>query len=175
MNKLSHLKSKKKKGKPNDKPKELRVQKIQAGTVIDHITSGYALAVLQILGITGQEGDVISIAMNVRSKVLGKKDVIKVEGRELTTDEINRIALVAPNATINIIRKYRIHKKTRITVPNEIIGIVRCANPSCITNNERGIRSNFEVVDRTPVTLRCTYCKRITGHDHIIEQLQGLC
>lgn len=157
------------------KSKEMRIQKIKAGTVIDHITSGYALAVLQILGITGREGDVISIAMNVQSKRLGKKDIIKVEGREITAEEINRIALVAPKASINIIRDYKVHKKTRISVPDEIIGIVQCANPSCITNNERGIRSNFRVVDRTPVILRCTYCKRITGHNQIIEQLLGQC
>jgi aspartate carbamoyltransferase regulatory subunit len=151
---------------------ELRIQKIQAGTVIDHITAGYALAVLQILGITGQEGVVLSIAMNVQSKRMRKKDIIKVEGRELTADEINRIALIAPQATINIIRRYKIFSKMRIEVPDEIVGIVRCVNPSCITNNERGITRKFTVVDRSPVTLRCSYCKRITSQDYIIEQLQ---
>lgn len=170
---MSPTKEKRSKAKPETK--ELRVQKIQAGTVIDHITAGYALAVLQILGITGREGDIISIAMNVLSKRMEKKDIIKVEGREITPEEINRIALVAPNASINIIRDYKIHKKTRISVPDEITGIVRCANPSCITNNERGIRSSFQVVERKPVVLRCTYCNRITGHNQIIEQLQGQC
>ena len=111
--------------------------------------------------------------MNVHSKRLGKKDIIKVESREITADEINRIALVAPQATINIIRNYKIHTKMRIEVPDEIIGIVRCENPSCITNNERGIKSHFSVVDRSPVTLRCTYCKRISSQDHLVEQLQG--
>ncbi|MFW9934080.1 MAG: aspartate carbamoyltransferase regulatory subunit [Candidatus Thorarchaeota archaeon] len=169
---MSRTKSKASKIKTNDRPTELRVQKIQAGTVIDHITAGYALAVLQILGITGREGDVISIAMNVQSKRMGKKDIIKVERRELTAEEINRIALIAPQATINIIRNYKIYSKMRIEVPDEIIGIVRCVNPSCITNNERGITSHFTVVDRSPVTLRCSYCKRITSQDFIIEQLQ---
>ena len=166
---------KKKSAKPptEEKPNELRVQKIKAGTVIDHITAGNALAVLQILGITGREGDVISIAMNVQSKRMGKKDIIKIESREITADEINRIALVAPQATINIIRTYKIHTKMRIEVPDEIIGIVRCENPSCITNNERGIKSHFSVVDRSPVTLRCSYCKRISSQDHLVEQLQG--
>ena len=92
---------------------------------------------------------------------------------ELTTEEINRIAMIAPQATINIIREFRIHQKTRITIPDEIVGIVQCQNPSCITNNERGIFSNFKVEDRNPVTLRCMYCKRITDHDHIVEQLLG--
>ncbi|MFW9986520.1 MAG: aspartate carbamoyltransferase regulatory subunit [Candidatus Odinarchaeota archaeon] len=170
---MTQTKRKSRQPKVDAKSKELLVQKIQAGTVIDHITAGYALAVMQILGITGREGDIISIAMNVQSKRMKKKDIIKVEGREITTEEINRIALVAPNATINIIRDYKIHEKTRITVPDEIIGIVRCQNPSCITNNERGIMSNFQVVDRSPVRLRCGYCKQITGHDNIIEQLLG--
>lgn len=170
---MSSPKRKSLKPKTEEKADTLRVQKIQGGTVIDHITAGYALAVLQILGITGRDGDVISIAMNVRSKRMGKKDIIKVEGRELTADEINRIALVAPKATINIIRKYKIHTKMRIEVPDEIIGIVRCENPSCITNNERGIKSHFSVVDRSPVTLRCSYCKRISRQEHLITQLQG--
>ncbi len=157
----------------SSKSKELRVQKIQNGTVIDHITAGYALAVLEILGISGREGEVISIAMNVQSKRMGKKDIIKVEGRELTQEEINRIALIAPNATINIIRKFKIHTKTRITIPEQIEGIVQCANPSCITNNERAILSRFIVIERKPVTLRCTYCHRITDHNQIIKQLLG--
>ncbi len=170
---MSPSKTKSVKSKPHAKPKELLVQKIQGGTVIDHITAGNALAVLQILSITGQEGDIISIAMNVKSKRMGKKDIIKVEGREITADEINRIVLVAPQATINIIRKYKIFAKMRIEVPDEIAGIVRCVNPSCITNNERGIIGKFKVMGRSPVTLRCSYCQRITNHDYIIEQLQG--
>ena len=157
----------------SDTSKELRIQKISAGTVVDHITAGYALAVLQILGITGATGEVVSIAMNVQSQKLGKKDVIKVEGKELTSEEINRIAMVAPNATINIIRNYEVFKKHRIAVPDHVEGIVRCANPSCITNRERGITSRFIVVERTPVTLRCKYCQRITSHDNIIAQLLG--
>jgi aspartate carbamoyltransferase regulatory subunit len=157
----------------SNKSQELRVQKIKDGTVIDHITAGYALAVLEILGISGREGEVISIVMNVQSKRMGKKDIIKVEGRELTQEEINRIALVAPNATINFIRKFKIHAKTRISVPDQIQGIVQCANPSCITNNERGITSRFIVIERKPVTLRCTYCNRITDHNQIVKQLLG--
>ena len=166
---------KKKTKSPTKKEKidVLRVQKIRAGTVIDHIEAGYALAVLEILGITGQEGDVISIALNVHSKRMGKKDIIKVEGRELTAEEISRIALVAPNSTINIIRNYKVHSKVRVTVPDQIEGIVQCANPSCITNNERGITSCFMVIQRTPVTLRCEYCKRITDHENICNQLLG--
>ncbi|MFX0169741.1 MAG: aspartate carbamoyltransferase regulatory subunit [Candidatus Hodarchaeota archaeon] len=159
--------------KPEPRHDEMRIQKIRAGTVIDHITAGYALAVMQILGITGREGDVISIGMNVQSKRLKKKDIIKIEGREITLEEINRIAMIAPQATINIIRDYKIHQKTRISIPDEIMGIVRCQNPSCITNNERGIKSNFKVVNRLPVTLRCDYCKRITDHENIVEQLLG--
>lgn len=158
---------------PNDNQK-LQVQKINDGTVIDHITASYALAVLEILGITGRAGDSIYIAMNVQSKRMGKKDIIKVEGRELTTDEINKIALIAPTATINIIRKFRVHAKQRIIVPDNIEGIVHCANPSCITNNERGITSSFKVIQRNPVTIRCTYCQHITSHDNIINQLLGL-
>ena len=94
--------------------KELRVSKIRNGTVIDHISGGYALEVAKILGITGREGRVITIAVNVPSKRFGVKDVVKVEGRALNAREVNRIALVAPHATINIIRNYCVVEKLEV-------------------------------------------------------------
>ena len=86
----------------------LRVSKIKDGTVIDHITSGHALDVVKILGITGKSGNIVTIAMNVPSKRMGKKDIVKIEGRELKAEEVDKIALIAPNATINIIRDYKV-------------------------------------------------------------------
>ncbi|MEM3575353.1 MAG: aspartate carbamoyltransferase regulatory subunit, partial [Candidatus Bathyarchaeia archaeon] len=83
--------------------KDLRIQKIENGTVIDHITAGYALDVLRILNMDGKDGHVISIAMNVRSDKMGKKDIVKIENRELRQQEVDKIALLAPKATINII------------------------------------------------------------------------
>jgi len=108
---------------------ELRVQKIKDGTVIDHITQGNALNVLRILGITGKEGNIVSIVMNVPSRKLGKKDIVKIEGRELNPREVNMIALIAPKATINIIRDYQVIEKRKVKLPKVIKGIVKCINP----------------------------------------------
>ena len=85
---------------------ELRVSKIKDGTVIDHISGGYALDVVKILGITGREKRVMTIAINVPSHRFRVKDIVKIEGRALNTQEVNKIALVAPHATINIIGDY---------------------------------------------------------------------
>jgi aspartate carbamoyltransferase regulatory subunit len=151
--------------------KELRVGKIRAGTVIDHITPGRAFAVLKILGITGEEGDVVSALMNVPSKKHGKKDVIKVENRELTEKEVNKIALAAPNATISIIKNFRVSEKRRVQLPGVIHGIIKCSNPGCITNLEESIVPKFKVVDQHPLTLRCHYCERVTTEKEVIAQL----
>ncbi|MEM2428402.1 MAG: aspartate carbamoyltransferase regulatory subunit, partial [Candidatus Bathyarchaeia archaeon] len=110
--------------------KELRVSKIEDGTVIDHITAGYALAVLRIIGLTGKEGNIISILMNVPSQKLGRKDIVKVENRELREDEVHKIALIAPNATINIIRNYEVVEKNKVKLPKIIKGVIKCANAS---------------------------------------------
>ncbi|RLG87531.1 MAG: aspartate carbamoyltransferase regulatory subunit [Thermoprotei archaeon] len=140
-------------------PSSLTVSKIRNGTVIDHIPAGKALLVLRILGITGREGLRTAVLMNVESKKLGRKDIIKIEGRELTSDEVNVIALVAPSATINIIRNYTVYKKLKVTIPQEIRGFIRCPNPTCITNRRReGLVTRFRVVKREPLTLQCVYC-----------------
>ena len=146
--------------------KELKVQPIKDGTVIDHITPGNALKVLKILGIEGKEGSIISIAMNVVGK-RGKKDIVKIENRELDAKEVDKIALIAPNATINIIRNYEVVEKHRVIIPEEIIGIVKCPNPNCISNSNEPIESKFVVANRKPLKIKCYYCEREPNMDEI--------
>ena len=112
--------------------RELRVSKIKDGTVIDHISGGYALDVAKILGITGHERGVMTIAINVPSKRLRVKDIVKIEGRELNSREVNRIALVAPHASINIIRDYCVVEKLEVKLPKVIEDIIKCVNPSVV-------------------------------------------
>lgn len=150
--------------------KELRVSKIRDGTVIDHITAGYALAVLRIIGLTGREGSVISVIMNVPSKKLGKKDIVKVENRELKEDEVHKIALIAPKATINIVRNYEVVEKKKVELPKIIRNVVRCANPSCITNGGEPIQPLFLVETVDPLRLRCHYCNRVMTRAEVINQ-----
>jgi aspartate carbamoyltransferase regulatory subunit len=150
---------------------ELRVEKIKDGTVIDHITQGNALNVLRILGITGKEGNVVSIVMNVPSKKLGKKDIVKIEGRELSPREVNMIALIAPKATINIVRNYQVVEKSKVKLPKVIKGIIRCINPNCISNNPREpIEPVFTVISEHPTKLRCQYCGMVMLHEDIEKQ-----
>ncbi|MEM1767462.1 MAG: aspartate carbamoyltransferase regulatory subunit [Candidatus Bathyarchaeia archaeon] len=98
----------------------LYVSKIRNGTVIDHITGGHALDVIKILGITGRENRIITIAMNVPSKRYGVKDIVKIEGRELNPQEVHKIALLAPHSTIKIIRDYNVVEKIIVKLPSVI-------------------------------------------------------
>ncbi len=148
----------------------LRVSKIRNGTVIDHITSGHALDVAKILGITGKSGNIVTIAMNVPSKRMGKKDIVKIEGRELKAEEVDKIALIAPNATINIIRDYKVVEKKRVQLPKVIKNIVRCANPACISNSNEPVQPTFYVESQEPLYLKCHYCGYLMERDEILKQ-----
>ncbi len=145
---------------------ELKVSAIREGTVIDHIPAGKGLKVIDILHLNGANGGVLLLASNVTSKKLGRKDIVKVEGKFLSEEEVNKIALIAPNATVNIIRGYGIVEKFRVTLPNEIVGILHCPNPNCVSNHEY-VKSRFHVVSREPLKLRCHYCERTIGMEEI--------
>jgi len=148
----------------------LRVSKIRDGTVIDHITSGHALDVVKILGITGKSGNIVTIAMNVPSKRMGKKDIVKIEGRELKAEEVDKIALIAPHATINIIRDYKVVEKKRVQLPKVIKNIVRCANPACISNSNEPVQPTFYVESQEPLYLKCHYCGYLMEREEILKQ-----
>ncbi|NWG10574.1 aspartate carbamoyltransferase regulatory subunit [Candidatus Bathyarchaeota archaeon] len=149
---------------------ELRVSKIKDGTVIDHITGGHALDVAKILGITGREKRVITIAINVPSKLFKTKDIVKIEGRELNPQEVHKIALLAPHATINIIRGYKVVKKQAVKLPKVIENIIKCANPACISNSNEPVRAKFYVDSEEPLLLKCHYCGFIIEKKDVLEQ-----
>ena len=136
--------------------KELAVAALRAGTVIDRVPCNMLFKAVRILGIEQMTNNV-TIGNNLSSHRLGTKGIIKVADMEFAEDVLNRIALIAPNAKINIIRDYEVAEKRRVTLPDEIVGIVRCDNPKCISNNEP-MRSRFTVIDRDDVTIRCHYC-----------------
>ncbi len=153
--------------------RELRVSKIKDGTVIDHIRGGFALDVIKILGITGKEGRVMTIAINVPSKSFGAKDIIKIEGKALSPQEVNRIALVAPHASINIIQNYEVIKKLEVKLPHTIEGILKCANPQCVSNSEEPIHTRFEVKHEEPLVLKCHYCGVTLEQADVLGQLKA--
>ena len=140
---------------------ELMVRRIHEGTVIDHIDEGKGLQVLSALGIDGKDGNVITIALNVPSGKFKKKDIIKVENKFLKDDDTNKLAVIAPKATVNIIKDYKLVEKRRVSLPNEIDRIFRCSNPECITNSTEHIESVMDVVNKEGLVLKCRYCGRV--------------
>ena len=139
----------------------LLVRRIRDGTVIDHINEGKGLKVLEALGIDGTSGNVITIALNMPSGKLNKKDMIKVEGRFLEDDDTNKLAVIAPASTVNIIKDYKLVEKRRVALPNEIDRIFRCSNPDCISNSAERMDSIMDVIDKEHLVLKCRYCNRI--------------
>lgn len=137
--------------------KTYKVYKIENGTVIDHIPHSKALKVIDILGYT-EEG-LIAIGINLSSKKMGKKDLIKYENKELKKEETDKLALIAPEATINIIKNGKVIEKRKITIPEKLSGIVKCQNPNCISNIEN-IDSKLILVDKKKMLYRCHYCER---------------
>lgn len=136
--------------------KELAVAALRCGTVIDHIPSNVLFKAVRILGIENMTNHV-TIGNNLDSDKLGTKGIIKIADVEFPEATLNRIALIAPRAKVNLIRDYAVVEKHRVTLPDSIVGIVRCGNPKCITNNEP-MKTRFEVIDRDNVTIRCHYC-----------------
>jgi aspartate carbamoyltransferase regulatory subunit len=140
----------------------LLVRRIRNGTVIDHIDAGEALNVVKILGITGTTSEALSIATNVPSRNMEKKDIVKIANRELKKEEVDRIALISPRATINIIRDLKVCEKKGVEIPSLVVGIVRCPNPGCISNTNEPIKSKFDVQKNG---LRCQYCDWVITKD----------
>ena len=136
--------------------KELAVAALQNGTVIDHIPSSMLFKAVKILGIEKLQTH-ITIGNNLVSSKLGTKGIIKVADVLFPEAILNRIALIAPSAKVNIIRDFEVVEKHRVSLPETIVGIVKCNNPKCITNNEP-MKTRFEVVDNDDVTIRCHYC-----------------
>jgi len=147
------------------KKKELRVSAIKEGTVIDHIPADCLFKVISILGLDKCE-NLITFGTNLGSNRYGKKAIIKVADKFFEKEDLDRIALVAPEARLNIIRDYEVVEKQFVTVPQEIIGIAKCFNPKCITNNEE-ITTKFTLENSNVLALKCHYCEKITTEEHL--------
>ena len=137
--------------------KELQVAALENGTAIDHIPSEAVFKVVSLLQLQ-KLSNRITIGNNLKSSKMGKKGIIKVSNKFFREDEINRIALVAPNVNLNIIRNFEVVEKKKVVLPDEIIEIVKCNNPKCITNNEP-MKTRFHVIDKEMVELQCHYCE----------------
>lgn len=153
------------------KDKILIIRRIKSGTVIDHIPYGNALQVLKILHLPSPDyTSPISIVMNVPSKRCGRKDIVKIEDKVLDETELNKIALIAPSASINIVQNFKVAEKKSVQLPDRIMGILRCHNPNCISNKGEPVQGSFYVYTREPLKLKCAFCERIQSniHNHFV-------
>jgi len=146
--------------------KELSISAIKDGTAIDHIPSNETFKVAKILDLKGIRS-VISVAANLPSKQMGKKGIVKIGGKYLTQEEVNKIAIIAPHATVNIIENYEVKKKLKVSIPETINKIVKCSNPNCITNVEKA-ETKFYVLTKDPLKVRCHYCERDMNKEDIL-------
>ncbi|MDR3129607.1 MAG: aspartate carbamoyltransferase regulatory subunit [Tannerellaceae bacterium] len=150
------------------KKKELLVAALENGTAIDHIPPSRLFKVASLLGLESLE-NTITIGNNFPSGKIGRKGVIKIADKFFREDEINRIALVAPNVVLNVIRDYEVVEKKMLSLPDELIGVIKCNNPRCITNNEP-MSTHFHVIDKDAenCTVCCHYCERKISKEDII-------
>ncbi len=140
--------------------KHLVVNAIENGTVIDHIPSSSLFSVISILQLEKLENQ-MTFGVNLESKRLGSKAIVKIAGKYFENNELNKIALVAPQAKLNIIRNYQVVEKRVVEIPeDEITGIIKCPNPMCITNHEK-VTTQFHVLSKSEITLRCHYCEKV--------------
>jgi len=145
--------------------KELAVAALKNGTVIDHITNESLFQVVDLLGLRDVPNSV-TIGFNLDSSEMGKKGIIKIADIDYPEDVLNRIALIAPTAVINIIKDYDVVAKRPVSLPETLIDIVKCPNPKCISNNEP-MRTNFQVLSRHPLLLRCHFCECVASATEI--------
>ena len=166
-----------------EKKKELQVAALENGTAIDHIPPSQLFKVASLLGLEKMNNTItignnfhsnkmgckgmITIGNNFHSNKMGCKGMLKIADKFFEEDEINRIAMIAPNIILNIIRDYEVVEKKTVTLPDELIGLVKCNNPKCITNNEPML-SRFHVIDKEKGTIKCHYCERKINKEDII-------
>ncbi len=148
---------------------QLIVRRIKDGTVLDHIDHGKALKVLDALNIEGENDDIVTIAMNVPSKKFGKKDIIKIENKCLQAEETNRIALISPRATVNIVKDYKVVEKRDVKLPDFFVNIFKCPNPTCVSNAKEPILPILDIVKKDPPLLRCRYCRRLFSTNDLLS------
>ena len=146
--------------------KELQVAALENGTAIDHIPTNAVFKVVSLLKLQSINNR-ITIGNNFKSNKMGHKGIIKVADKFFREDELNRIALVAPNVNLNIIKNFDVVEKKKVVLPDEIFEIMKCNNPKCITNNEP-MKTRFHVIDKEKVELQCHYCELKIRKDEVV-------
>jgi len=143
---------------------------IKEGVVVDHIPAKKAMKIIKVLGLDNgshKDNSILSVGMNFESKKHERKDVLKIENKEFTREELNKISLVADNATVSIIKDHEVAEKVKITVPEIVLGIIKCGNEKCITNHQP-IMTKFKKVKEKPLKMKCHYCEKVFDRDELV-------
>jgi len=149
-----------------------RVTAIRNGTVIDHIPAGHALQVIRMLRIDMKRSTPVSLVMNVPSDKISRKDVLKIEDRELNQEELDRLALIAPAASIAIIRNHVVSGKLKVELSGELYNIASCSFSNCITKGVREpLPQRMKVVNDEPLEIRCYYCGKRQNIEELIDNI----
>lgn len=145
----------------------LKARKIERGIVLDHVPAGKSFLVLKILGIGTDFPGSLTLLTNIPSTQFGLKDVIKIEGREFTKSDFEKLAVLSPYITVNVIRDFKVTEKFRATLPEVITDFVqKCPNENCISNGEKKFR--FVLEERDPVKYRCAYCEMVFDEKQLL-------
>lgn len=136
----------------------LKVDSISRGIVIDHIEAGHGMSIYKYLELDNADFTVAMI-MNVPSKKMGKKDLIKIENN--IDMDLNILGVIDPNITVNIIENEEIIEKKQINLPESFEGVVKCKNPRCITTDEKNMIQKFQLVDKKSGKYKCIYCDNV--------------
>ncbi len=148
------------------KRKELQVAALKNGTVIDHIPSSKIFQVISLLRLEGVK-NAVTIGYNLKSKKMGNKSIVKIADKFFSDEELNQLSVITPNVTLSIIKDYEVTEKKEVKMPDELIGIVKCGNHTCITNNEPML-TRFQLMDKEAGILQCKYCNKEISLDKVI-------
>jgi len=148
--------------------KHLLIPKIRNGIVIDHVPVGLGPRVLDMIRSYPEMGEiVITLGVNYLSSKLGRKDLVKLDVRELPQSLLHEISLISPGVSIKRITNYEVDKKYVNQPPERILNLARCRNPNCVTNSERGMKTSFRRLSESSMQFRCDFCERVFDLDEL--------
>lgn len=137
----------------------LEVRMIENGIVIDHIRAGNGIKIFNKLDLLSKNCPTV-LLMNVESKDLGRKDIIKIEN---TFDvDLKLLGLIDETISINIIKNSKVVEKKKVVLPKDVNGLIQCKNPRCITNSDSYIKPMFRLLSKETLEYKCEFCDEIT-------------
>lgn len=141
----------------------IEITSIKDGIVIDHIKAGLGMQIYNLLDLKNID-DEVAIILNAKSTRFGKKDILKIANN--IKINLDAVSIIDPTATVNIIENEEVVKKLNLELPERAIDILTCQNPKCVSTSERGVQSEFILIDKEEKTYKCAYC----GHIYDVEE-----